>query len=99
MARSGWAFGAAFLGLMAAAAPALADPVADFYKGKSITIQVGYGPGGGYDVTTRLVAQFYGRHIPGSPTVIVQNAPGGGGLKVANTIYNTVAKDGLTLGV
>jgi tripartite-type tricarboxylate transporter receptor subunit TctC len=99
MARSGWAFGAALFGFMAAAAPALADPVADFYKGKSVTIQVGYGPGGGYDVTTRLVAQFYGRHIPGHPTVIVQNAPGGGGLKVANTIYNTVAKDGLTLGV
>ena len=78
---------------------ARADGVADFYSGKTITIQVGYGPGGGYDVTTRLFAQYFGQHIPGSPTVIVQNVPGGGGLKVANAIYNTVPKDGLTLGV
>jgi tripartite-type tricarboxylate transporter receptor subunit TctC len=81
------------------AVPAHADSVADFYSGKTITIQVGYGPGGGYDVTARLFAQFFGQHIPGNPTVIVQNVPGGGGLKVANAIYNNVPKDGLTLGV
>jgi tripartite-type tricarboxylate transporter receptor subunit TctC len=81
------------------AGPACADGVADFYSGKTITIQVGYGPGGGYDVTARLFAQYFGEHIPGKPSVIVQNVPGGGGLKVANAIYNTVAKDGLTLGV
>jgi tripartite-type tricarboxylate transporter receptor subunit TctC len=81
------------------AAPACADGVADFYSGKTITIEVGYGPGGGYDVTTRLFAQFFGQHIPGNPSVIVQNVPGGGGLKVANAIYNTAPKDGLTLGV
>ena len=79
--------------------PARADSVGDFYAGKTITIEVGYGAGGGFDVTTRLFAQYFGDHIPGKPTVIVQNVPGGGGLKVANAIYNTVPKDGLTLGV
>lgn len=80
-------------------APAHADDVADFYNGKTLTIEVGYGSGGGYDITTRLFAQYFGDHIPGKPTVIVQNLPGGGGLKVANAIYNTAPKDGLTLGV
>ena len=75
------------------------EPVADFYRGKTITIQVGYGPGGGFDATARLLAQFYGKHIPGHPNVIVENVPGGGSLKVMNTIYNVAPKDGLTLGV
>jgi tripartite-type tricarboxylate transporter receptor subunit TctC len=79
--------------------PASAGEAAEFYAGKTITIEVGYGPGGGYDVTTRLFAQYFGQHIPGHPSVIVQNLPGGGGLKVANAIFNTAAKDGLTLGV
>jgi len=85
--------------MVIAALPARGGEVADFYSGKTITIEVGYGPGGGFDVTTRLVAQYLGQHIPGHPAVIVQNLPGGGGLKVANAIFNTVAKDGLTLGV
>jgi tripartite-type tricarboxylate transporter receptor subunit TctC len=78
---------------------ARADSVADFYRGKTVTIEVGYGAGGGYDLVARLVAQFLGKHIPGNPKVVVENEPGGGGIKVANEIYNTVAKDGLTLGV
>ncbi|MDH7795137.1 MULTISPECIES: tripartite tricarboxylate transporter substrate-binding protein [unclassified Beijerinckia] len=81
------------------AAQAQPEDVAAFYKGKTLTIQVGYGPGGGYDMTARVVSQFYGKHIPGKPTVVVQNAPGGGSLRVANSIYNAAAKDGLTLGV
>src|SRR5690348_9111139 len=95
--RATWVF--AIVATFALSLSALADPVSDFYKGKTVTIQVGYGPGGGYDVTTRLFAQFLGKHIPGNPTVVVQNVPGGGGLKVANAIYNTVGKEGLTLGV
>jgi tripartite-type tricarboxylate transporter receptor subunit TctC len=86
-------------GISLLAAPARADGVADFYSGKTLTIEVGYGAGGGYDVTTRLFAQYFGQHIPGNPTAIVQNVPGGAGLKVANAIYNTAPKDGLTLGV
>jgi len=79
--------------------PARADSVADFYKGKTVTIQVGYGPGGGYDLTSRLIAQFLGDHIPGKPKVVVQNVPGAGSMTVANAIYNNTPKDGLTLGV
>lgn len=85
--------------IVATSAQAQPEDIAAFYKGKTLTIQVGYGPGGGYDLTARVVAQFFGRHIPGKPTVVVQNAPGGGSLRVANSIYNAAAKDGLTLGV
>lgn len=81
------------------AAPANADAVADFYKGKQLSIQVGFGAGGGYDTTTRIVARHLGKHIPGNPSVIVQNVPGAGSMKVANALYNTAPKDGLTLAV
>jgi len=81
------------------AAPAAADEVADFYKGKQMTIQVGYGAGGGYDTTTRIIARHLGKHIPGKPFIIVQNVPGAGSLKLANLLYNTAPKNGLVLGV
>jgi tripartite-type tricarboxylate transporter receptor subunit TctC len=87
----------AFAGL--AAAPAHADSAADFYSGRTITIQVGFGAGGGYDVITRLVARHFGDHIPGKPTVVVQNMPGAGSLKVANYVYNVAPKDGSVLAV
>jgi tripartite-type tricarboxylate transporter receptor subunit TctC len=86
-------------GVLAAASPAAADAVADFYKGKTVTILVGYGAGGGYDTTTRLVARHLGKHIPGNPSIIVQNMPGSGTLRLANFLYNAAPKDGLTLGV
>src|ERR1043166_6123850 len=60
--------------------------VADFYKGKTITVLVGSTPGGGYDSDARVVARNLGRHIPGNPTVIVQNMPGARGLAAANTL-------------
>jgi len=82
-----------------AAGPALADPVADFYTGKQITIWVGYGAGGGYDTTSRLLARHYGAHIPGNPNVVVQNMPGAGSLLAANNLYNTAPRDGTVLGV
>ena len=78
---------------------ACADQVADFYAGKEITILVGYGAGGGYDVTTRLFANHFGKHIPGHPTVVVQNMPGAGSMKAAINIYSVAPKDGTTLGV
>lgn len=84
---------------LALAFPAQADDVADFYKGKQLTIQVGFGAGGGYDTTTRIFARHLGKHIPGNPNVIVQNVPGAGSMKVANALYNTAPKDGLVLGV
>jgi tripartite-type tricarboxylate transporter receptor subunit TctC len=82
----------------AAPSPGRADAVADFYRGKTITITVGTGPGGGYDLTTRLIAQNLGRHLPGTPTVIVQNMPGSGGMTAVNMLFNTAPRDGTALG-
>jgi tripartite-type tricarboxylate transporter receptor subunit TctC len=78
--------------------PALADAIEDFYRGKTVTIQVGTGVGGGYDTTARLVAQTLGKHIPGHPAVVVQNMPGGGGMNAANALFNTAPRDGTALG-
>jgi tripartite-type tricarboxylate transporter receptor subunit TctC len=77
------------------ASPAVAqDSVADFYRGKTVILQIGSEPGGGYDVVGRAVAPHIGKYIPGNPNVIVQNVPGGGSLRLANQIFNTGAKDG-----
>ena len=86
------AFGLAALVL--AAPVASADPVADFYRGRQVSLIVGYGTGGGYDVYGRLVARHLGRHIPGEPTVVVQNMPGAGSLRAVNHLYATAPKDG-----
>jgi len=72
--------------------------VADFYKGKTVTIVVGFAPGGGYDTTARLIAKHIGAHIPGTPNVIVENMEGAGSLVATNNIYNVAKPDGLTLG-
>jgi tripartite-type tricarboxylate transporter receptor subunit TctC len=80
--------------LVLAGAPAQADAVADFYKGKVVSLVVGYGSGGGYDVYGRLVAAHLGKYIPGNPTVLVQNMPGAGSLRSVNYLYNTAPKDG-----
>ena len=85
--------------LLATAATARADSVSDFYAGKDLTILVGYGAGGGYDVTTRLFANHFGKHVPGKPTVIVQNMPGAGSMKAAINVYSVAPKDGTVLGV
>src|SRR5215831_17000809 len=66
----------------------------DFYKGKTITIVVGFSPGGGYDVNARAVARHIGKHIPGNPTVIVQNMPGAGSLTSVRYLDATAPKDG-----
>lgn len=71
----------------------------DFYKGKTITVTVGMSAGGGYDAYARLVSQFLGRHIPGQPNLIVQNMPGGGGIRAAVNLYKTAPKDGTVLSV
>jgi tripartite-type tricarboxylate transporter receptor subunit TctC len=90
---------AALLTIAALAPQARADAVSDFYKGKRLNMVIGYGPGGGYDTYGRIMAQHIGKHIPGNPTVIVQNLPGAGSLKAANFIYSGAPKDGLTIGI
>ena len=89
---------AALLALALACAPARADAVSDFYKGKSIQLVLGYGPGGGYDVYARLVARYLSKHIPGNPAVVVVNMPGAGSLRATNFLYTSAPKDGLTIG-
>jgi tripartite-type tricarboxylate transporter receptor subunit TctC len=71
---------------------------APYFEGKTITIVVGYKPGGGYDATARLLARYLPKYIPGSPTVIVQNMPGANSLIAANYVYNAAKPDGLTIG-
>lgn len=66
----------------------------DFYKGKTINIIVGFAPGGGYDLNARLLARYWGKYIPGSPTAIVQNQPGAGGVRAANYVYSAAPQDG-----
>jgi tripartite-type tricarboxylate transporter receptor subunit TctC len=71
----------------------------EFFKGKSITILVGNSVGGAQDDWARFIAQHLGRHIPGNPSIIVQNMPGAAGVVAANHIYNIAKPDGLTLGM
>ncbi len=78
---------------------ARADAVSDFYKGKQVSMIIGYGPGGGYDTYARVIAQHMGKYIPGNPTIVVQNMPGAGSLKAANYIYNVAPKDGTAMGI
>jgi tripartite-type tricarboxylate transporter receptor subunit TctC len=72
---------------------------AAFYSRKTVSIIVGSGAGGGFDTTARLVARHIGRHIPGTPTVIVVNMPGGGGLVAANHLFSVAPKDGTAIGL
>lgn len=73
--------------------------VADFYRGKTITIIVGYAPGGGFDTNARLVAKHLGSHLPGNPNVVVENMDGAASMIAANHLFNVDKPDGLTLGV
>jgi tripartite-type tricarboxylate transporter receptor subunit TctC len=77
-----------------AASPAAAQSVAEFYAGKQINLIAGASAGGGYDTQSRLVARHMGKHIPGNPTIVVQNMPGAGSLAATNYIYNVAPKDG-----
>jgi tripartite-type tricarboxylate transporter receptor subunit TctC len=85
------------LAMFPGAAAAQTSPE-QFYAGKQIKLTTHVGPASGYSVWARLVAAHLGRHVPGSPTVIVQNMPGGGGIKAANYLYSQASKDGLELG-
>src|SRR5580704_7556691 len=87
------------LTLMAGFAPGLrAQSVADFYRGKTLHVLIGYGEGGGYDIYGRLFAEFMPRHLPGNPTIIPQNMPGAGSFKAVNYLYDVAPKDGTYFG-
>lgn len=83
--------------LLAVAQPAVADEVADFYKGRTITMYIGYSAGGGYDTYARLLSRHMGRHIPGNPEFVAQNRPGAGSMVLTNQLYNTLPKDGTSM--
>ncbi len=88
--------------LLAVAAVAACSParagVADFYRGKTLRVFVGYGPGSGYDVYARLLGRHLSKHIPGNPGVIIQNMPGAASLTMTNHLFNVAARDGTAIG-
>jgi tripartite-type tricarboxylate transporter receptor subunit TctC len=80
------------------ATPGQAQTPAEFYKGKTIEISVGFSAGGAYDVYARMLARHIGRHIPGNPIVVPKNMDGAGSLRLANFLYNAAPQDGTALG-
>jgi tripartite-type tricarboxylate transporter receptor subunit TctC len=89
--------GCALVALVGLSAAAFAQEQSNFYNGKTITLVVSTSSGGDYDTRARLVARHMTRHIPGAPKIVVQNMPGGGGLRGANWLYNVAAQDGTAL--
>jgi tripartite-type tricarboxylate transporter receptor subunit TctC len=85
--------------LMHLASPVRADAVAEFYRGKTIGLYIGFPPGGGYDLYARIVAQHLPRHIPGSPSIVVHNMAGGVGVRAASYLSTVAAQDGTALGL
>ena len=81
----------------ALAPPAAADPVADFYRGKTLTMLIATSPGGDYDLRARLLARHMGRHIPGEPAIVPRNMPGAVGLQAANWLGTQAPRDGTVL--
>jgi len=94
-----WALGLAILAGCGPAQKSGAEDPADFYRGKTISIIVGFSPGGGYDNSARVLSKHLGKYVPGHPRVIVQNMPGAGTLVAANHIYNAAPRDGTVIGI
>jgi tripartite-type tricarboxylate transporter receptor subunit TctC len=85
--------------LLASLSQLRADPVEEFYRGKTLRMLIGYGPGGGYDLYARLVSEFLPRHIPGHPMIVPQNMPGAGSFAAASYMVDAAPKDGTVLGI
>ena len=79
--------------------PAAADDVADFYKGKSATLYLGYPPSGAYDIYARLIARYLTRYVPGNPQFILRHKPGAASLNLVNELYNVLPRDGSVIGM
>jgi tripartite-type tricarboxylate transporter receptor subunit TctC len=78
--------------------PALSAGVEEFYKGRTISLVIGYSVGGGYDLYARLLARHMGQYIPGHPTIVPQNLTGAGSLRAASFLYSAAPKDGSVFG-
>ncbi len=85
--------------LLVVAPSAMADEVADFYKGKNLSLFVGYPPGGGYDVYARLIARYMTKHMPGQPQFTVRHKPGAASLNLVSELYNVLPRDGTVFGM
>jgi tripartite-type tricarboxylate transporter receptor subunit TctC len=83
--------------IAAFAVPAIADPVADFYRGRTVQMVIGVSAGGDYDLRARLLARFMSKHIPGNPKIVPQNMLGAGGLVAANWLANVAPRDGTAM--
>src|SRR4051794_25721389 len=83
--------------LIAGTVAAVAQPVGEFYAGRQLSLIVGATPGGGYDTQARLVARHMGKHIPGNPSIVVQNMPAAGSLTATNHVFNVAARDGTVI--
>src|SRR5437868_7424063 len=77
---------------------ARAQTPAEFYRGKTVDLYIGTSVGGGYDAYARMLARHMSKYTPGSPTIVPKNMEGGGGMRLANFIYNAAPKDGATFG-
>src|SRR4051812_32220364 len=83
--------------VVAAPLPATAQDAGDFYRGRTISVIVGFGAGGGYDLYARLLGRYLGNHIPGQPSIVVQNMDGAGSVRATNHVYAVAAKDGTVI--
>jgi len=90
---------AAFCAAIAPTVPARADPVEEFYRGRTIELVIGAAPAGGYDIAGRTIANHLGRHIPGNPVIVVRNMPGATGLIMMNYLYGAAKRDGTAIGM
>ena len=88
---------ATVVGLAVPAAAAHAQDVTNFYRGKRLTLVIGYGPGGGYDLYARMLGRFIGPHIPGNPIIVPQNMPGAGSRGAANWLFKVAPRDGTVI--
>jgi len=89
----------AAFGALAAAHPASADPVADFYRGRQINLILSAGAGGGYASYANTFAPYFGNHLPGRPPVVIQNMPGAGGIRAMTYFHSVAPRDGTTIGL
>jgi tripartite-type tricarboxylate transporter receptor subunit TctC len=88
-----------FAAILASVSAVRAQTSAEFYRGRSISLEIGSSVGGGYDIHGRLLARHMGKYIPGNPTIVPRNVEGAGGLRLANILYNSAPRDGTAFGI